>query len=73
MVGHMNAEGQHEGLSRTARGVILSARLLGGFRPLENRLAPGETKLSVSTGPTHPLPVPTQGIVAKIKIDSTSI
>jgi hypothetical protein len=44
MVGHMNAEGQHEGLSRTARGVILSARLLGGFQLLENRLTPGETK-----------------------------
>jgi hypothetical protein len=35
---------------------------------LQAKLSP-----SVSTAHTHALPIPTQGIVAKIKIDSTSI
>ena len=45
---------------------------MNGYQPETDSL---QAKLSppVSTTHTHALPIPTQGIVAKIKIDSTSI
>jgi len=52
------------------RNRVITERMVG--QPETDSL---QAKLSppVSTAHTHALPIPTQGIVAKIKIDSTSI